>query len=256
MHSLLVVAAEILGAVFLPKKVVYDRSDLFALFTKNKVAWHWQQKAGAVPQRSLTDELHCTYVIQHGCLSCVLTSVTWHTPQLGVKKACCHFVFGCNDSLCWWKPNVFSDKPTCPSFQGWMVTSRVTAGLCPEYVPVYLDITDDIGVIQKGKYSACHKEKYVTGTYLATERFHSWGKLSAVPRGRAPHRDLGTARLLLHVPGSCTCSNKLCPRMADSVNWDWQAQWGYDHSHTKMMHPDWAEKTPTSGQAPGDIPQF
>lgn len=44
--------------------------------------------------------------------------------------------------------------------------------------------------------------------------------------------------------------------MADSVNWDWQAQWGYDHSHIKMMHPDWAEKTPTSGQAPGDIPHF
>lgn len=44
--------------------------------------------------------------------------------------------------------------------------------------------------------------------------------------------------------------------MADSVNWDWQAQWGYDHSHIKVMHTDWAEKTPTSGQAPGDIPHF
>lgn len=52
-----------------------------------------------------------------------------------------------------------------------MVTSRLTAGLSPEYIPVYLDITDDIGVIKKGKYSACHKEKYVTGTYLAQRDF-------------------------------------------------------------------------------------
>lgn len=66
-----------------------------------------------------------------------------------------------------------------------MVTSRLKAGLSPEYTPVYLDTTDDIRVIKKGKYSACHKEKYVTGTSLATERFHSWGELSAVPSGRA-----------------------------------------------------------------------
>lgn len=137
-----------------------------------------------------------------------------------------------------------------------MVTSGLAAGLSPEYIPVYLDITGDIGVIKKGKYSACHKEKYVTGTYLATERFHSWEKLSTVPRGRAPCRGLEPARLLLHVPVSCTCSSKLCPRMADSANWDWQAQWGHDHSHIKMMHTDWAEKTPTSGHAPSDIPHF
>lgn len=149
MHSLLVVAAEILGAVFLPKKVLYDKSDLLALLTKSKIVWHWQKKAGAVPQRSVTDELRCTCVMQ--CLSCVLTNVTGHSHQFGVKKACCHFVFTCNNSLCWCKPNVFSDKQTCPSFQGWMGTSGLTVELSPEYIPVYLDITDDIGVIRKGK---------------------------------------------------------------------------------------------------------
>lgn len=171
MRSLLVVAAEILGAIFLPKKVLYDKSYLFLLLTKNKVVWHWQRKAGAVPQRRLTDGLHCTCVIQHGCLSCVLTNVTWHTGQFGVKKACCHFVFWYSNSLCWYKPNVFSDKPTCPSFQGWMGTSRLTAELPPQYILVYPDITDDTGVIKMGKYSSCHKEKPVTGTYLAQRDF-------------------------------------------------------------------------------------
>lgn len=69
MHSLLVVAAEILGAIFLPKKVLYDKSGLITLLTKRKIVWHWQKEAGAVPQRSLTDELRCTCVMQHGCLS-------------------------------------------------------------------------------------------------------------------------------------------------------------------------------------------
>lgn len=134
---------------FCQKKVLYDKSDLLALLTKSKIVWHWQKKAGAVPQRSVTDELRCTCVMQ--CLSCVLTNVTGHSHQFGVKKACCHFVFTCNNSLCWCKPNVFSDKQTCPSFQGWMGTSGLTVELSPEYIPVYLDITDDIGVIRKGK---------------------------------------------------------------------------------------------------------
>lgn len=149
MHSLLVVAAEILGAIFLPKKVLYDKSGLITLLTKSKIVWHWQKEAGAVPRRSLTYELRCTCVMQQGCLSCVLTNGTWHSHQFGVKKACCHFVFTCNNSLCWCKPSVFGDKQTCPGFQGWMGTSRLTAGLSPEYIPVYLDITDDIGVFKK-----------------------------------------------------------------------------------------------------------
>lgn len=80
---------------FLPEKVLFDK-DLFSVFTKSKVADPGRRKL-VLCHRGATqmNYIVITYVIHHGCLSCVLTNVTWHTHQSGVKKACCHFVFRC-----------------------------------------------------------------------------------------------------------------------------------------------------------------
>lgn len=187
--------------------------------------------------------------------SCVLKNVTWHTHPFLAKKAWCHFIFRCNNPLCRCKSNVFSDKQTCPSFQDWMVT--LTARLSPEHISVYLDTTLMIlesskkGNIQPAVRKNMWQEHVLQQRDFTAEK--SWAQF---PEAWLLFRGLWTTRLLLCVPVSCTRSNKFSPRMGDSVNWDWQAQWGYDHSRIKMMHPDWAEKTPTLGQPSSDIPHF
>lgn len=69
--------------------------------------------------------------------------------------------------------------------------------------------------------------------------------MSTVPRGMAAFQRPVDYKSTASCPNKLHSSNEFSPRMGDSVNWDWQAQWGYDHSHIKMMHTDWAEKTPT-----------
>lgn len=199
MHSLLVVAAEIPGAIFLPKKDLCNKSDLLLPCSPKVRLLDAGRRKLVLCHIGASCELRCMYMLQHRWqnTSCVLKNVMWHAHQFLAqkKKAWCRFIFRSNNSLCRCKPNVFSDRQTCPGFPGWMVTLTLTARLPPENVSVYLDIS--LMIVEsskKGDIQPAIRKKMWQEHALQQRDVTAERKLSTVPRGMASFQRPGDCK--------------------------------------------------------------